>query len=264
MIPEARKATQLGEMTWEEARDLERARTVTVLPVGALEAHGPHLPLATDGVIAKAMARSGAEQLGARGVPAVVLPILPYTVATFAAGFPGTISASAEAVTALVTDIARSLVRQGFRALAIANAHLDPGHLASLHAARDQSAGEGGIPIVFPDLTRKPWGSRLTDEFRSGACHAGRFEGSIVLAERPELVRDEVRRGLAAVTSSLSAAIADGKRTFEEAGGPRAYFGDPAAATADEGRRTIAILGTILADAVIEALGEGPGPAGME
>jgi creatinine amidohydrolase len=256
MIPEAREATQLAEMTWEEARDLERGRTVAVLPVGALEAHGPHLPLATDGVIAEAMARSGAALLESRGVPAVVLPVLPYTVATFAAAFPGTISASAEAVTGLVSDVARSLGRHGFRALAIANAHLDPGHLASLHAARDRSTGEGDIQIVFPDLTRKPWGSRLTDEFKSGACHAGRFEGSIVLAERPELVRDDVRRGLAAVTASLSAAIAGGKRTFEEAGGPRAYFGDPAAASADEGRRTIATLGTILADAVIEALGE--------
>jgi creatinine amidohydrolase len=261
MIPEAREATQLAEMTWEEARDLERGRTIAVLPVGALEAHGPHLPLATDGVIAEAMARSGAALLVSRGVPAVVLPVLPYTVATFAAEFPGTISASAEAVTALVTDVARSLGRHGFRALAIANAHLDPGHLASLHAARDRATA-GGIPIVFPDLTRRPWGNRLTDEFKSGACHAGRFEGSIVLAERPELVRDDVRRSLAAVTMSLSSAIAEGKRTFEEAGGPRAYFGDPAAASADEGRTTIATLGAILADAVIEALAESGEAAG--
>jgi creatinine amidohydrolase len=256
MIPEAREATQLAEMTWEEARDLERARTIAVLPVGALEAHGPHLPLATDGVIAEAMARAGAALLVSRGVPALVLPVLPYTVATFAAEFPGTISASAEAVTALVTDVARSLGRHGFRALAIANAHLDPGHLASLHAARDRATGGGSIPIVFPDLTRRPWGNRLTDEFKSGACHAGRFEGSIVLAERPELVREDVRRRLTAVTVSLSSAIAEGKRTFEEAGGPRAYFGDPAAASADEGRTTIATLGAILADAVIEALAE--------
>jgi creatinine amidohydrolase len=254
MIPEAREATQLAEMTWEEVRDLDRAHTVAVLPVGSVEAHGPHLPLATDGLIADAMARSGAALLAARGVPAVVLPALPYTVAAFAADFPGTISASADAVTALVNDIARSLAGQGFRALAIANAHLDPDHLASLHTARERSAEGGPLPLVFPDLTRRPWGSRLTEEFKSGACHAGRFEGSIVLAERPDQVRDDVRRGLGAVTASLSNAIAEGKRTFAEAGGPRAYFGDPAAASAEEGRRTIATLGAILADAVIEAL----------
>jgi creatinine amidohydrolase len=258
MIPEAREPRQLAEMTWEDARDLDRGRTIAVLPVGAIEAHGPHLPLGTDGLIAEAMARAGAARLEARGVPAVVLPVLPYTVADYAADFPGTISASASAVTALVADIARAIGLQGFRALAIANAHLDPGHLASLHAAQGAGDREGSIPIVFPDLTRRPWGSRLTDEFRSGACHAGRFEGSIVLAARPDLVRDDVRRALDAVPISLSAAIAQGKRTFDEAGGPRAYFGAPAAATAEEGRETIAALGTILADAVVEALEGAP------
>jgi creatinine amidohydrolase len=256
MIPEAREARQLAEMTWEEARDLERARTIAVLPVGAIEAHGPHLPLATDGVIAEAMARDGAARLEARGIPAVVLPLLPYTAAGFAADFPGTISAGPEAVTAIVVDVARSISRHGFRALAIANAHLDPVHLASLHSARESAAAEA-VPVVFPDLTKKPWGSRLTDEFRSGACHAGRFEGSIVLAARPELVRDAVRRGLPANPASLSTAIREGKRTFEEAGGARAYFGDPAAASAEEGRATIAALGEILADAVCEALEAG-------
>lgn len=261
MIPEAREARQLAEMTWEEARDLSRARPVAVLPVGAVEAHGPHLPLATDGLIAEAMARAGAARLAAHGVPVVVLPGFPYTAASFAAGFPGTISVSPEAVTFLVADIGRSLGRQGYRALALANAHLDPGHLASLHAAVEVGE-EAGIPIVFPDLTRRPWGGRLSEEFRSGACHAGRFEGSIVLAERPGWVRDEVRAGLPAIPRSLAAAIGEGKRTFEEAGGPRAYFGDPAAATAEEGRETIAELGSILADAVIEALEGAPGGGG--
>src|SRR5688500_11303148 len=177
MIPDAREARQLAEMTWEEARDLERGRTVAVLPVGAIEAHGPHLPLATDCLIAEAMARAAAKRLEARGVPAVVLPVLPYTRAGSAFGFPGTISTNPAAVAAIVADIARSLGGQGFRALAIANAHLDPEHLASLHAARDAGV-DGGIEVVFPDLTRRPWGGRLTEEFKSGACHAGRFEGS--------------------------------------------------------------------------------------
>ena len=255
MIPEAREARQLAEMTWEEARDLDRGRTVAILPVGAIEAHGPHLPLATDCVIAEAMARAAAGRLEARGVPAVVLPVFPYTCAEFACGFPGTISVSPEAVTWIVAGIARALSGQGFRALAIANAHLDPRHLASLHAARDAAADDGAA-IVFPDLTRRPWGGRLTEEFKSGACHAGRFEGSVVLAERPDLVRDDIRRDLPANPRSLSTAIAEGKRTFEEAGGPRAYFGDPAAANEAEGVATVAALGGILADAVLEALGQ--------
>src|SRR5512134_204321 len=98
MIPEAREPRQLAEMTWEDAREIDRGKTVAVLPVGAIEAHGPHLPLATDGLIAEAMAREGAARLDERGIPAVVLPLLPYTVAGFAAAFPGTISVSASTV----------------------------------------------------------------------------------------------------------------------------------------------------------------------
>jgi len=110
------------------------------------------------------------------------------------------------------------------------------------------------LPIIFPDLTRKPWSSRLGDEFRSGACHAGQFESSIVLSERPAAVREPVRRALAPNPRSLSDAIRAGKQTFEEAGGPRAYFGDPAAASADEGSRLVEMLGAILEEAVIAAL----------
>ncbi len=116
------------------------------------------------------------------------------------------------------------------------------------------ASGTGLLPIVFPDLTRKPWGSRLGDEFRSGACHAGQFESSIVLSERPAAVREALRRALAPNPRSLSDAIRAGKQTFEQAGGPRAYFGDPAAASADEGSRLVETLGAILEEAVIAAL----------
>jgi creatinine amidohydrolase len=247
---------ELASLTWEEARDL-LSGAVAILPVGATEAHGPHLPLGTDVVIAEAMARAAAELLEARGRPAIVLPSLAYSPAGYAAGFAGTISLAPATLTALVLDVARSLTAQGIRALAIANAHLDPDHLAALREAGERP--EAGLPpIVFPDLTRRPWGSRLTEEFRSGACHAGRFEGSVVLSERPELVREAVRVGLPPNPVSLSEAIRAGAETFEEAGGPRAYFGDPAAATPEEGRETVGILGGIVADAVVEALAGRP------
>jgi creatinine amidohydrolase len=239
-------------MTWEEARALRRA--VAVLPVGALEAHGPHLPLATDVVIAGAMAREGAARIEALGFDAVLLPPLAYTAAPFAAAFPGTLSVSPASVTALVLDVARELTRHGFAALAIANAHLDPAHLGALAAVADAAARERLLPVACPDVSRRAWASRLGDEFRSGACHAGRYEGSVVLAERPDLVRDDVRRGLAPNPASLATAIREGKRTFEDAGGPRAYFGWPADATAEEGRATAATLGDILAESVRQVL----------
>ena len=232
-------------MTWEEVAGLP-SPPVAVLPVGAVEAHGPHLPLATDVIIAEAMAREGGARLAARGHEVVLLPALAYTAAPFAAAFAGTLSLRPETATALVVDIRR--------ALAVANAPLDPTHLGSLHAAVRELRETTPLAVAFPDLTRKPWAPRLTEEFRTGACHAGRFEGSVVLAERPEWVRDAIRTALPPNWSSLSVAIREGKRTFEEAGGPRAYFGDPAAASAAEGRATVAALGEILAEAVEEAL----------
>jgi creatinine amidohydrolase len=142
--------------------------------------------------------------------------------------------------------------------LALANAHLDPAHLGALHRAVETVRTEGVVGVAFPDLTRKPWALRLTEEFRSGACHAGRYEGSIVLAARPELVREEVRRALPANPRSLSVAIREGRQSFAEAGGPEAYFGWPAEASAEEGRATIEALGAILAEAVTAELGKQP------
>lgn len=282
---------ELAALNWERVRALDPSRVVAVLPIGATEAHGPHLPLGTDDIIAEAMARAGAARLAARGYEPLILPTLSYTAAPFAAAFPGTISVSPATVTALVTDIARGLAAHGIRVLALANAHLDPAHLGALHAAvaamaraatagaeiaepatlTEHSAamvgaggaagatgaeGDVGAPpiVVFPDITRRPWASRLTAEFRSGACHAGQYETSIILAERPALVDDEVRATLPSLPHSLVAAIRDGRRTFAEAGGPRAYFGDPAAASAEEGRRTVEVLGEILEEAVLEAI----------
>ena len=68
---------ELAEMTWEEVRDLDRARAVAVLPVGAIEAHGPHLALSTDVVIARGMARAGVARLARRGYEAILLPATP-------------------------------------------------------------------------------------------------------------------------------------------------------------------------------------------
>jgi creatinine amidohydrolase len=237
-------------MTWEEARAVSGPGSVAILPVGAVEAHGPHLPLETDVIIAGAMARAGAARLAGAGLRAVVLPAFAYTAAPFAQDFPGTLSLTPETVTAAVTDIAVSLARHGFEVLALANAHLDPAHLAALAAAAAVIRRQVAITIAFPDLTSKPWALRLGEEFRSGACHAGRFETSVVLAERPELVRDAIRASLPGNAASLSRAIKDGRRTFTEAGGPLAYFGAPAEATVEEGRGTIEVLGEILAESV--------------
>ncbi len=241
----------LSSMTWEEVRDLDRATAVVVLPIGAIEAHGPHLPLSTDVIISEAMARSGGELLGDKGYEVVVAPPLQYTPAGFASGFQGTVSIGAATLQSILRDIAESLAEHGFATLAIANAHLDPVHLSAI----DAFASDPSLPlkVVFPNLARRRVAARLTEEFQTGACHAGQFETSIVQAERAELVREELRRDLAPNPVSLSEAIGDGATRFEEIGGDRAYFGSPAHASAAEGNASVATLGALLADAVIES-----------
>jgi creatinine amidohydrolase len=260
MLPQRRaivpavRPLRLAELTWSEVDALDRGRVVPILPVGAVEAHGPHLPLSTDGVIAEAMAEAGAERLRARGLEPLVLPSLDYSAAPFANGFAGTLSIQPDTATRLIVDVGRALAHRGYERLVLVNAHLDPAHLGSLHAAREALEEAGILRVIFPDITRKPWALLLTDEFKSGACHAGSFEGSIVMAARPELVRDEVRRELPPNPVSLSRAIRDGLTSFEEAGGEQAYFGHPAEASAAEGQATVDTLGSIVERAVIEEM----------
>jgi creatinine amidohydrolase len=245
----------LASMTWREVRELPSARTVAILPTGAIEAHGPHLPLATDVIIADAMAHAGAARLAARGDHALLLPALTMTAAPFAAEFAGTLHAPPEATTMIVTAIARSLGAHGIPIVAIANAHHDPAHVAALRrAVAGFDAARDDVAVVFPDLTRRRWAERLTEEFQSGACHAGRYETSIVLAERADLVRAEVMSTLAPNPRSLLDAIRSGLTTFAAAGGGDAYFGFPADASAAEGRAIIETLGAILVDAIDEQM----------
>ena len=246
----------LASLTWTAVRDLpteDKARTVAVLPAGAIEAHGPHLPLGTDVIIAEAMARAGAERLAARGLHVLMLPPLALAPAPFASAFAGTVNTPAAATTMMVTGVARSLGAHGVGATAIANAHHDPAHVQALRAAVGEIEANGGT-LVFPDLTRRRWAERLSAEFRSGACHAGRYESSIVLAERPDLVRRDLMSALAANPRSLVDAIRRGDTTFAAAGGADAYFGFPAEATAEEGQQMIAVLGQILEEAVLEVV----------
>src|SRR6266568_8962001 len=112
----------MSEMTWTEVDQAMKDRPVALLPVGATEAHGPHLPVSTDTVIAVEMARRGAAKLKEHGVPSLVLPPVTFTVAEYGAEFPGTISISPETSVALLRDVCAAAVRR-FRAVALVNIH---------------------------------------------------------------------------------------------------------------------------------------------
>lgn len=240
--------------TWRETSEAIARGVVVILPVGSTEAHGPHLPLATDVIISEEMSLRAAAKLSARGVETLVLPAISYSVTDFSADFAGTISIRKETAVALIHDICVSLYQQDARLIVIANSHLEPEHVASINEAIETVKQETGRAVVFPDKRRRRWAETLTEEFRRGDCHAGSYETSLVMAARPELVREDIRRSLERVPISIAEKIKEGASTFREAGGTEAYFGDPRAASREEGEAMYEALSDMVFTAVIEAL----------
>jgi creatinine amidohydrolase len=241
-------------LTWKEACEAIRSQAVMILPVGSTEAHGPHLPLATDVIISEEMSRRAARKLKAKGIESFVLPPIAYSVTDFSSDFAGTISIKKVTATALLSDICTSLYKQGTRLVVIANSHLEPEHIASINEAIEQVKRQTGRTVVFPDKRRRRWATQLTEEFRRGDCHAGSYETSLVMAARPELVKDDLRAALERVPISIAEKIREGAKSFREAGGDEAYFGSPAEATSEEGESSYEVLSDMLVTAVIEQL----------
>ncbi len=247
------------EMTTQEAARARDSGSVVLLPVGSIEPHGPHLPLSTDILIAEETARLAAARLEAAGVRTLILPSFVFSTVEFSEGFAGATGLSAESAGRALAEILASILIQGFRAVVAVNAHLEPAHIAALRASIEEAARRAaGRQPVFPDITRRALAARLTEEFRSGACHAGRYETSLVMAVRPDLVEEEIRKSLPRIDVSLVEAIRLGRRTFREAGLDRAYCGDPAAASAEEGRATYEVLAAIVAEEVLKSIRHAP------
>lgn len=238
-LPEPRAA----RLTWPRVRELlDTQRAVALLPVGSTEAHGPHLPLDVDVLIAEAVCMRAAHALWRRGTPALVFPAVAYGLTDFAAAFAGTVGLSPDGCRALLTDALGALARQGFAATVAVNHHLEPAHFRLVHEAAREAARASGRRVLAADHRRPPFGPALGEEFMRGGSHAGTYETSLVLAIAPERVDEDRRRALPALEVDLPGRIKAGARTFAEAGGPEAYFGAPARASAAEGERLLGLL----------------------
>ena len=207
---------------------LDGPRTpVLFFPVGSTEPHGPHSPLATDPLISIGICERVAQALaGDPDLMPLILPTLSYAVTRYTAGFAGAIHVNEETLHAMIVDVCASLAGQGFRHVVIVNNHFEPEHVQTLHRSIDTLAAED-VHVGYLDLTRRERAQRLTEEFKRGECHAGRYETSLVLAQSPELV---------------DRAIAAGLKDFREMGLVDAYCGAPAEATAAEGEEAYATL----------------------
>lgn len=235
----------------QELLDDERT-TVLLFPVGSTEPHGPHSPLATDPIISIGICERVARRLADDPeLRALILPTLSYAVTRYTADFPGAIHVEEETLEQMVVDVCTSLARQGFPHVVVVNNHFEPEHVQTLHRSLDRLE-EQGIRAGYLDLTRKTRAERLTEEFRLGECHASRYETSLVLAQYPHLVDREAMAGLEYLPISLPKVIAAGMKNFGEMGLSRAYCGDPASATAEEGEEIYGILVELTVDLLRE------------
>lgn len=228
---------------------------IALLPVGSTEPHGPHLGLGTDVIISAAACLRACELLEKRGTMiGVIAPAISYGVTECATGFNGAVSIPAAVLTQYINAVVDGLLGSGVRHVCLVNNHLEPAHDAAVRAVLE--GRDTKVSYACP-LTKK-WARTLSAEFKSGECHAGRYETSIVMAAAPELVQEALRTRLAPVPVSLSKKLAEGVMTFEAMGMELAYSGDPASASIDEGEQLIQKLGEMVVGEVLETLGIKP------
>ncbi len=211
----------LASATWTDVA--ERAGRCTLLvPLGSTEQHGPHLPLATDTLVAVAVA----EAVAARRDDVVLAPAVPYGSSGEHAGFPGTLSIGQDALEVLLVELGRSA--DAFGAIAFASGH-----------------GGNAEPLARAVRRLTDEGRRATAWAPSGAVdlHAGRTETSLLLALAPELVRiDAAAAGVRRPHGAQLPLLREGGVAAVSANG---VLGDPSGASAEEGQ---ALLERLAAD----------------
>jgi creatinine amidohydrolase len=204
-----------GASALEDLTTLEATGDLLVVPLGATEQHGPHLPLGTDTIIANALAAS---------LDAVVAPALPYGSSGEHAGFAGTLSIGREALIAVLVELVRST---GFPRVLFVSGH--GGNAEPLKAAVRQLRDEGHAVWA--------WSPSF-----GGDAHAGRVETSLLLALGPALVRAPREAGN---TESLPDLMPRLRTEGVRGVAPNGVLGDPTGASEAEGR---ALLAAAIAD----------------
>jgi len=205
-----------------------------LLPVGSMEQHGPHLPLATDTIISQGLARRLAERLDA-----LLLPPIAYGDGWNNRGFPGTLSLSPATLRAIVLDIGRELRASGVRALIVVNGHFGNREPIA-RAARElhYALAFPTLALDYPDLERLAQEVCASAPAAPGFYHADEVETSLALALMPSAVRMERAAAEYPRFPPTYGAEPILLHTFCESG----VFGDPTAATAEKGERLLAGL----------------------
>jgi creatinine amidohydrolase len=213
------------------------ADTVAVLPLGAIEQHGPHLPVSTDHVTATSAAEAA---VAASTVPCVLLPGLAYTKSDEHHAFPGSLWLSWDTLMRTLVDLGRSLATSGITRLLFVNGH--GGNSALGQVACRQLRREFGLRTFFAHLSVPvDQGGRGSAESEFGmGIHGGHGETSLMLHLRPDLVHMDLAVRRVPVGLREFSLIGFGKPVsfgwLAEDFGPDGHVGDPTGASAEHGK----------------------------
>jgi creatinine amidohydrolase/Fe(II)-dependent formamide hydrolase-like protein len=226
----------LARMSWPEAKERFKKVDVALLPVGAIEQHGPHLPLDTDAFDADYLARRVAE--GCKPPRPLVLPPIHYGVSYHHEDFSGTLSVGPDTLSRMVHEIGLCAARHGIRKLVIINGH--GGNGPALHFAAQMINRDSQIfTCVETGETSDADISSIAETLND--VHAGEIETSTALAVRPELVRlDAARKHVPRFTSrylNFSSKRSVGWYSHTAKISRTGVLGDPTRASSDKGRR---------------------------
>lgn len=222
------------ELSWVRAGEALAHTDTALVPVGAVEAYGPHLPLGSDGLVALHVAN----RLAAR-VHAVVTPLIPIGCSQSLMSFPGTLSVESSSLKAYLTDICKSLVFHGIKRIVFINGHA--GNVALIgEICREFIAN--GVPCAQVDWWRAVYkaASEFTDTGDVAVGHAGEVCTSVVMAARLDLVdmeratKEKARPGLAGAYPEVMQYDIPYRAITASA-----MTGDATTATVDKGERMI-------------------------
>lgn len=239
-----------ADLTWQAIRDLPKEPGVVVLPIGAIEQHGPHLPVWTDALLAERLSARAFELLP-QGVQALLLPTLSYGKSNEHTGYPGTIALSAATLMALLRDIGTAVAKSGFTRLLFINTH--GGNKALLEMMCRDLRAELGLLCFLAQGSA--YTSMLPDLEKRFGIHANTVETSMLLHLTPELVQRPLPAAhypdFTSQTFNLTTQPQVGwlTRDWSEQG----HFGDPSTATPETGARWFEESAAGLAAQIAEA-----------
>lgn len=243
----------------------DSGRSMVIVPVGAVEEHGAHLPLGLDTFAAEAYAEEAARHLEEEGYTVVLAPAVSYGVARIAGDFPGTLTLEPATLRALIIDIGRSLSKHGLRRQVILNGHGEYPHTKALAEAATTLVKEGTAQVLCVGFTNDPATTRaccregLQDLSHSPRPdregHAGEKETSVALYSFPDLVDRKAMDALEPNFDYDVDALHGEKKNYWALSGGRGYFGSPGAASEETGRTLVTVRGSNMARIILNTFG---------